>query len=87
MGARPDAGAEAGFAADGRVTILELEVLRPGLVRVQGIWTAPGRAVVITRRRLYLVTPEPQPIIFEGRGAGSVLKWEGPISMAMFGLG
>jgi hypothetical protein len=78
------------FAADGRLVMLELEVLKPGLVKVQGIWTRGSRSIVITRERLAWV-PSPSPADrYLGApnvsGPGAVIEHIGPITSAVFRL-
>jgi hypothetical protein len=79
------------FAETGVLTMLDLEVIEPGLVRVQGIWTRGLDAVVITRERLAFVSMRPertQPISVIGDGAGvSELHYTGPITTAQFTIG
>jgi hypothetical protein len=81
---------EPAFAQDGRLTMLDLEVVEPGLVRVQGVWTRGLDAVVITRERLAFVSMTPgwtHPISLEGAGAETVLYYTGPITRAAFNMG
>lgn len=79
---------EPDFAADGRITLLDLEVLEPGLVRVQGVWNDQRQVVAITKRALSFIDPiRPRPIALIGHGEKSVLRYTGPISTALFGFG
>jgi hypothetical protein len=79
--------ADAGYGMDGSLTLLDLEVVKPGLVRVQGIWTEGLRALVITRRALHHVVPgRGLPVSLMGEGEGSVLHYAGPITSALFGV-
>ena len=76
------------FGADGTVRVLEIEVVKPGVVRVQGIWVEGDVAIVITARSLNLIRPGlERPISLVGAGESSVLLWRGPINKAMFGVG
>jgi len=78
---------EPGYAADQSLTLLELEVLEPGLVRVQGIWTEGPRAVVITGDAFHHVTgSRRRPLTIKGEGADSGLVYTGPITTALFGV-
>jgi len=78
---------EAGYAADGRVVALDLEVLKPGVIRVQGFWPSPTAAIVITKESLSFCTlGRAQPTSLVGEGEGSVLKFAGPVTGAMFGF-
>ena len=76
------------YAADNRITLLEIEVMEPGLVKVQGVWAHGDRVVVITDQRLAFIWPQlQQPLSMIGEGAASVLMYVGPISAALFGFG
>jgi hypothetical protein len=45
------------FARDGRVPVLDIEVLEPGLVQVKGVWNARGHVIVITENMISFVRP------------------------------
>jgi hypothetical protein len=78
---------EPGYASDNLVTLLELEVLNPGLVSVQGLWADDERCVVITREHLSFIRPAlREPLSISGEGEGTVLDWAGPINSALFGF-
>ena len=78
---------EKDYGATGSVIALDLEVLKPGLVSVQGLWVEDNKAVIITKERLSFIKPElEQPLSMIGDGEGSVLKYAGPITTAMFGF-
>lgn len=67
--------------------LLDLEVLEPGLVRVQGIWMDKDKGVVITHSRLsFLHRDRPRPITLIGEGKGSLLIFAGPIGTSLFNL-
>jgi hypothetical protein len=75
------------FASDGRLTILDLEVLEPGLVRVQGIWIEGQHAIAVTPE--YLITASKMGgeyilVGMVGAGVDSVLMYSGPITSALF---
>ena len=78
---------EKDYGTDGSVIALDLEVLKPGLVSVQGLWIENNKAVIITKERLSFIKPDlKQPLSMVGDGEGSVLKYAGPITAAMFGF-
>ena len=85
---------EPDFAADGRLPLLDIEVLERGLVRVQGIWNAPQRwnppqrVVAITTHSVSFLDPGRQrPIALVGGNGVPVIDYRGPITAAMFDLG
>lgn len=80
---------DASYAADGRITALDIEVLRPGLVRVQGCWPDGNVGVVITEKALsFCVLGRREPTSMVGAGEDSVLLFMGPaVTRALFGLG
>jgi hypothetical protein len=76
---------EPDFAADGRLQLLDIEVVEPGLVRVQGVWNAPAHVVAITKERLAFLDPDRLgPLAMAGEGAESILHFTGPITTALF---
>ena len=77
---------EPNYSIDGQLILLDIEVLEPGLVRVQGIWTEDKRAIVITLDRIAFISPErQQPLSICGEGANTVLNYTGSITSALFG--
>ena len=76
---------EPDYAIDGQLILLDIEVLEPGLVRVQGIWTEDKRAIVITLDRIAFIHPDGlQPLSICGEGANTVLNYSGSITSALF---
>jgi hypothetical protein len=77
------------FAETGSFPLLDLEVLEPGLVRIQGVWNAAEHVVIaITPNQLAFVQPGMErPLSMIGDGADSVLVYGGPITAALFGIG
>ena len=83
---------EPAFATDGRLTMLDVEVVQPGVVRVQGIFPKQGEpdAIIVTRERLAFVSPgigTREPTSLMGEGLASVLHYSGPIDTALFNMG
>lgn len=81
---------ESGYRPDDRVTLLDLEVVEPGVVRVAGIWLESRHGVVVTESMLHFVRVDPVmlgSLAIAGAGAGSVLHYTGPITAALFGFG
>jgi hypothetical protein len=75
------------YASDGKLTLLDLEVLDAGLVQVQGIWSEKGNAIVVTQSHLAFCRPGLiSPLAMVGEGTGSVLKYTGPVTKALFGF-
>jgi hypothetical protein len=78
---------EPDFPRGGSLTLLDLEVVEPNLVKVQGVWIRHARGVIITDSRISFLDPERRaPVSIIGEGASSILKWSGPISAALFSL-
>jgi len=78
---------EPDFPKGGSLTLLDLEVLEPNLVKVQGVWIRHGRGVIITDSRISFLDPERrEPVSITGEGVTSLLKWSGPISAALFAI-
>jgi len=82
---------EPNFASDGTLPLLDVEVMEPGLVRVQGIWNAPNHVVAITEERLAFIDPNhpnQQGIVaLLGTGPDTVLDYVGPITTSLFAMG
>ena len=74
------------FAADGDILLLDLEVVEPGLVRVQGVWAEEERAIVITREMMSMLRPGlREPISLIG-GPDTQLYRDGPLTGALFDI-
>ncbi|KAE9640687.1 HNH endonuclease [Pseudomonas sp. PB103] len=80
------------YASDGKVTMLDLEVIQEGQVRVQGVWPSGNSAIVVTEKAinvcnaLALNRVNSMPLVVSGDGDDSVLVFTGPIDAAMFGI-
>jgi hypothetical protein len=78
---------DAQFCSDGRLVLTELTVVNPGVVRVRGCWVDAHAAIVITNDALSFCSPsQTGPTSLVGHPDGTVLKYEGPITTAMFGI-
>lgn len=83
---------EPGFDPSDGVTLLDLEVIAPGIVKVRGVWIEGrhGHGVVITGSGLHFVRHDPVmkgSINVTGAGVDSVLHYTGPITTALFSFG
>ena len=75
------------YAKNNKTVLLELEVIKPGLVRVKGCWADNRVAVIITNSSLsFLRDGLQRPLSMIGDGEGSVLKFAGSVTSAMFGF-
>lgn len=75
------------FGSNGRLVALDLEVLKPGLLRVEGVWPSESSVVVISLEALSFCRPGAlRPLSLVGEGEGSVLMFAGPVTSALFGL-
>jgi hypothetical protein len=79
---------EPDYGTDESVVVLDLEVLEPGLVGVQGIWTVgDDRVIIITKRAMSFLSPwRPRPISLAGEGVDSLLRYGGPLTTALFNV-
>lgn len=74
-----------GFAKDDVVTILDVNVLKPGLVKVEGFWRIGNITVVSSNEHLAFVDlHKERPSSFSGDGENSVFLYTGPIDQALF---
>jgi hypothetical protein len=78
---------EPDFGRDGRITVAELEVMEPNLVRVEGVWMDDNTGVIITPvGASFLRKGEPRPLTLVGEGKNSTIDWRGPLTCALFDL-
>jgi len=80
---------EPSFALNSEITLLQISVVKPGLVRVEGVWAEPDNCIVITKATLsFLRRERQQPLSLVGDGEGSVLFYapSGVVSHALFGF-
>jgi hypothetical protein len=76
------------FPGGGLLTLLDLEVLEPNLVRVQGLWMHHRDGILITDRYIGLLEMgSERPTILIGAGVDTILNYTGPITKALFSLG
>ena len=79
---------EGDFAEDGRISILDVEVLQPGIVRLVGCWVEDRRAVVITQGALYLTSMDAEEALcIFGEGLRTTLVFTGSLDSAFFQFG
>jgi hypothetical protein len=75
------------FGVNDRIVVLDLEVVKPGVVKVQGCWPDADAAVVITQDKLHFCfRDQPTPTTIVGAGEPSVLVYTGSITSALFRL-
>lgn len=78
---------EPNYATDDQLILLDIEVLEPGLVRVQGIWAEENHAIVITLDRIAFIHPNNrEPLSICGEGANTILNYTGAITSTLFGF-
>jgi HNH endonuclease len=76
------------FPGEGVLTLLDLEVLEPNLVRVQGLWMHHRKGILITDSYFaFLDMQSEQPGIIIGAGVNTILNYTGPITEALFSMG
>jgi hypothetical protein len=75
------------FVHNNRATVFDLEVIRPGVVRLQGVFVAEDAVLAITKDKVYILRPELNgPVAFVGQGEGTEIRLSGPITGTAFGL-
>lgn len=71
-----------------KLPLLDIEVVAPGLVRVQGIWMKEDGGVMIRRDKLSFLRPGFNiPVSLVGQGEATEMIFVGPIGTALFDLG
>jgi hypothetical protein len=75
------------LAPEADLPLLDLEVIAPGLVRVQGIWMEQNTGVVITPGALAFLRADRQfPVRLMGEGEASILEYMGPVEASVFNV-
>lgn len=84
---------EPGYGADGMLVAIELEVISPGHVRIQGFWPNGNSAIVITKTAIhfcrsgYIDRTNHSPISLVGGGDSTVIVLDGPVNEGSFQFG
>lgn len=74
-----------GYAPDNIVTLLAMEVVRPNLVRVEGIWLDDGGGMIIDQHGIHFVNRGRRGAVsLVGEGVESMLHCVGPVDTALF---
>ncbi|EPM8857397.1 HNH endonuclease signature motif containing protein [Vibrio parahaemolyticus] len=75
------------FYNGSELVLLDLEVLKPGLVKVKGCWADNDKAVIITDKSLSFLNNElRRPLSMVGHGEDSVLVYTGSVDCSLFGF-
>lgn len=76
------------FAANGRATVLDLQVLKPGLVKIRGCWPHSDNGLIILDKGiLFAVRGNLNPTVLCGPGDDTTtLVFSGPPTTPMFGF-
>lgn len=78
---------EPDFASDNRVIALDLQVVKPGTVRVKGFWNDDTNSIVITDDTLnFCSLGQQRPTTLRGEGEDTVLVVAGPVESSLFGF-
>jgi hypothetical protein len=71
-----------------KLPLLDIEVVEPGLVRVQGIWMKEDGGVIIRRDKLSFLQPGFNvPLSLVGEGEATQMVFVGPVGMSLFEMG
>ena len=77
------------FADAGRMIAVGITVVKPGLVRVEGVWAHEDKVVIVTNERLSFLRPDLKgPLSMIGHGEASILNYvaSGVIDVPLFGF-
>lgn len=73
------------FATNNRVVALDLQVIKPGHVRVQGFWNDDNNSIVITHNNLHFCAlGRPLALTIRGAGEDTVITFTGPVKSSLF---
>ncbi len=79
---------EPDFASDNKVIALDLQVVKPGTVRVKGFWNDGTNSIVITDDTLnFCSLGQQRPTTLRGEGEDTMLVVAGPVESSLFGFG
>jgi hypothetical protein len=74
------------FVRNNRIVVLDIEVIRPGVVRLQGVFVADDAVLAITEETVFIMRPEINGMVaFVGGGEGTEIRLSGPITRAAYG--
>lgn len=74
------------FFIEGRFPIIDIEIVKPGLVRVQGLWINNLSAVCVSKTYLSFFRHGRPPINIQGDGEDSIFQYSGSITSSLFGV-
>lgn len=75
------------FGRNNELTLLDIEVLKPGVVKVEGIWVNNNYIIIITKNSLSFLRPGlREPISLLGEGENTIIKYTGDITKELFGF-
>lgn len=76
---------ESNYAKDDIVTALDIAVVKPGIVKIEGFWKKENRVVVSSENHLAFIDLHREaPISFRGDGEMACIVYGGPIDEALF---
>ncbi len=67
-------------------TLFDLEVVKPGMVKVQGVWSTSNQAIVITQDQI-IFSPHPTigpTVAIKGMGENTIINCVGPLTIPLF---
>jgi hypothetical protein len=75
------------YFATQEYTLIDIEVIEPGLVRIFGVWMDKNKAVVISSMGISILRRNEEGVLtLAGAGKESVLRYIGPINEHLFNI-
>lgn len=75
------------YTLNGELTLLELEVIKPGTIKLKGCWPNSQYVFVFTNLGMSFIRATlKEPITIQGMGEKTILQYKGPVTGAMFGI-
>ncbi len=75
---------EPDYAANDIVTIIDIQTIKPGHVKVEGFWRKDNKTIIATPKSLNFIELHGEPQQMLGEGEDSVLIFMGSINEALF---
>lgn len=75
------------YGSTGKITAIDLEVIAPGLIKVQGFWSKDNHSVVITEDAISFCRPDlERPKSLVGAGEDTTVVYMGSVEQGLFSL-
>lgn len=77
------------YARDGRITVIDIETVKPGLLKVKGCWPSKNNGIVVTDNTLSFCDKRwigPRSLVSQDKGAKLIFDFSGELSQETFAM-